>query len=497
MEDATVYSEQPPWDEANEAALGFLGYSDAVAKTPTCWSCHPGLKAEWQATAHAGAWETLQNSGHAAEYCEGCHTVGSFGNVSTNPDAGFAATREGRYLDVQCESCHGPGLMHVWDPVATVPLASFEAGVDAQNGCGECHEGTHHPFVEQWSQSAHGAGPHTAYASGISPSCMACHEGQRALEATFGVSTNYLEKGDGELRTITCVVCHDPHGSQYGHQLRAPIDVPTSEHLCMRCHTRSGTPWSSHGPHAAQGLLLFGENVGYLPPGFSFPNAEAMNNHGPRNNPELCTTCHVSRFSVNDAAGDFVLESVGHTFEAVSCLDSQGLPVFDGDCAPSARTFASCVTSGCHGSESGARASYRRVRNRLNVLLDELWSDIDGDHVLEASDGGLLPQVIAMGFEADLDPDNSNLTPAKGAMWNAMLAWTDDRDHWSEGEVAGGEFSSHPNSGNGVHNPHLLEALLLASIGDVRRSYGLQPSPDFDATPQITGRSATSKGGER
>jgi hypothetical protein len=137
-----------------------------------------------------------------------------------------------------------------------------------------------------------------------------------------------------------------------------------------------------------------------------------------------------------------------------------------------------------------ARDRYSKVRNRLNVLLDELWADTDEDHVMEATDGGILPQVIAMGFEADLNPDSSEVTPAKGAMWNAMLAWTDDRTHWSDGEVDGAHFSAHPNSGNGVHNPALLEALLLASIGHVRASYGVQPSPAFEPMPQLAGVSS-------
>jgi hypothetical protein len=192
--------------------------------------------------------------------------------------------------------------------------------------------------------------------------------------------------------------------------------------------------------------------------------------------------------TVTDASGDFLLESVGHTFAAANCLDEDGIPLAGGDCpAESPRSFAGCVGSGCHGSESLARISYLKARNRLNVLLDELWEDTDGDHVMEAGDGGLLPQIIDLGFEADLDPDDSAMTPAKGALWNAMLAWTADRPQWSNGEVAGAHFSSHPNSGNGVHNPHLLEALLLASIGDVRASYGARPSPGFDPAPQLAG----------
>ncbi|MCK5652437.1 MAG: hypothetical protein KAJ42_13710, partial [Gemmatimonadetes bacterium] len=49
----------------------------------------------------------------------------------------------------------------------------------------------------------------------------------------------------------------------------------------------------------------------------------------------------------------------------------------------------------------------------------------------------------------------------------------------------GAHFSAHPNSGNGVHNPAFLEALLLASIGHVRASYGIQPSPAFQPMPQL------------
>jgi hypothetical protein len=119
------------------------------------------------------------------------------------------------------------------------------------------------------------------------------------------------------------------------------------------------------------------------------------------------------------------------------------------------------------------------------VLLDQLWEDSDGDRVLEASDGGVLPQVLDLGHGEDLDLEDPTVTPAKGAMWNAMLAWTDDRPQWSDGEINGIPFSSHPNSGNGVHNPHLLEALLLASIGHVRDTYGARPSPGFDLTPRL------------
>jgi hypothetical protein len=138
-----------------------------------------------------------------------------------------------------------------------------------------------------------------------------------------------------------------------------------------------------------------------------------------------------------------------------------------------------------------------KIRNRLNVLLDELWADTDGDRVLEETDGGVLPQVITAGFESDLDPTDGAMNPAKGALWNAMLAWTDDRPQWSGGEVAGGSFSSHPNSGNGVHNPHLLEALLLASIGEVRSHYDLPAGVSPKSGSSVPGDLRVPEGGLR
>ncbi len=485
VDEQTVYVEKPLWEEPPEAAAGFLGYDDAEQKLTVCGNCHAGIQSEWQETAHANAWKDLQDSGAAQSFCEACHTVSPLGNATVESNVAWAATQDPRYQDVQCESCHGPGLVHVTDPDASQPLASIAVGTELDNGCGECHSGAHHPFVEQWEESAHGAGPHTAYVANISPSCLACHEGKTALEKTFGEDANYLEKDDGELKTIVCVVCHEPHGSENHGQLRASIDIPSRENLCVKCHARSGTPWSRYGPHAAQGLLVLGENVGWIPPGFEYDTLRIITTHGSSANPRLCATCHVASRTVTDEAGEFVVQSVGHLFEAVPCLDVQGVPV-GGDCEIQQRDFTGCTESGCHGSPEAARSAYLVAWQRINGLLDELWYDTDGDNVMEATDAGLLPQVIAQGKESDLDPGSSTVTVAKGAMWNAMLAWTDDRAFWSNGEVAGQHFGSHPNSGNGVHNPFLLEALLTASIDAVIDEYGVQPSPSYDPTPQLT-----------
>ena len=104
LRDPDLYGELPA------AAGGFIGYTDAGAQLTVCGNCHVEKQGDWLATKHAGAWSGLQESGHASEACEGCHTTGELGNAAVEV-AGHNATRDPRYQDVQCEACHGAGLV--------------------------------------------------------------------------------------------------------------------------------------------------------------------------------------------------------------------------------------------------------------------------------------------------------------------------------------------------------------------------------------------------
>lgn len=123
---------------------------------------------------------------------------------------------------------------------------------------------------------------------------------------------------------------------------------------------------------------------------------------------------------------------------------------------------------------------------RLNRLLDELWFDTDGDHVMDATDAGLLPQVVAQGDTSQINVEDDVVTVAEGALWNAMLAYTSDRTWWGDGEAFGIHFSAHKASGNGVHNPFFLDAVLNASIQAVIDEYGVTPSANFDGQVRST-----------
>jgi len=403
-ETITYIHDRAPFNAPPDATAGFLGYFTVSTKQTTCGNCHVGHQADWATTKHADAWDDLQASDHAVASCSGCHTVSEKGN-STGHAAGYNAVANAGYHDVQCESCHGAGYTHVQNPevLANRPLASIHVDTGLANGCGGCHTGIHTPFVDQWIQSAHGSGPGYASAA-ANASCAPCHEGKAALLTKFGVKTNYVELSDTTHQRIVCVVCHDPHGTAgYEGQLRASISTPTVDNLCIKCHSRTGSPpWpvattsASRGPHGAQGLLVIGQNVGWIPPNFTYDTSQIVSSHGTAANPRLCATCHVAFTTVTDkATGAFQLENVGHLFEAIPCTDVNGIPV-PGTCAQAQQDFSGCVSSGCHPSRSSAVSSYNANIATINGLLDQIWTDVNANGIIDSTpDTGLMPQLVA------------------------------------------------------------------------------------------------------
>lgn len=463
-DETVVYRDRVQFEPVPDVAMNFVGYSDSTKKETVCGACHTTTQAEWVLTAHADAWATLQDGGHSQPFCEGCHTVNQLGNPVTGA-AGYLAIADPRYHDVQCESCHGPGLPHVQAPETMQPIASIAADTGLTTGCGECHSGAHHPFVDEWVQSAHGQADQNVAAG--REGCDGCHSAQGALRQ-FGENSEYVEKG-GEPLALVCAVCHDPHGGTTNAgdviegQLRFTVNTTETElHLCARCHDRRSIPNNtSHGlePHSPETALLEG-SAGWFPP--DMPADTLIGTHSSA--PQLCATCHVNSFEVVDeATGDFVIAATGHLFNAIPCVDAEGVPNTD-DCAMTveARKWTGCTGSGCHGTAAAARSALFTGTSDVRMLADSLHN------LLLAVDPNL------SGPGGPIDGADPTFTTEEGAYFNYELA------------IFGGGGEERPDplltyAGTTVHNPFLIKALLRGSIEAVKAKHNLVTPQDVAA----------------
>lgn len=127
--------------------------------------------------------------------CGACHTTGytAVGNQDNLP--GLIGTWA--FGGIQCEECHGPGSLHVNNPLAYRPLVDRDA-----EACGDCH---FRGAVEQVDASG---------------GFIKHHE-------------QYEELFQSKHATIDCVMCHDPHTGVV--QLRE-ANLQTTRTTCENCH---------------------------------------------------------------------------------------------------------------------------------------------------------------------------------------------------------------------------------------------------------------------
>ncbi len=119
------------------------GMSLYVGKT-ACGSCHADQLEQWKSTNHSTAFATLvENNSHYDPDCVGCHVLG-YGRGNGFRDAGTTPAM----ADVQCESCHGPGLDHFRYHSSDGKSGSeAEAAMPpvVESVCTECHKDDHDP----------------------------------------------------------------------------------------------------------------------------------------------------------------------------------------------------------------------------------------------------------------------------------------------------------------------------------------------------------------
>ncbi len=216
------------------AALGALGQTKPVAAPPALPAGYVG-----------------------SEVCQGCHEdiynafqKSPHGAVETSKRRGF----EGR----ACESCHGPGEMHIGSTsAADIRNPGKLAAAAADKVCLTCHlnEPTHVGRLESSHMKdqvactschkMHANGGHdlvARQAGAINAQCVGCHQNEWAQFQR----PNHHKLPEGAM---SCVDCHNPHGSVGTATMPAMMQsFGANEPGCFKCHGDKRGPFTFEHP---------------------------------------------------------------------------------------------------------------------------------------------------------------------------------------------------------------------------------------------------------
>jgi len=191
--------------------------------------------------------------------CMACHTVQDNQFIHTRHAHVFHLNPRGEREKLSCEACHGPGSNHLKDPANPANHGSL-VGFTREWGtpvalqvrmCLTCHQGGQRTF---WAGSPHAINdlscsdchnPMAQFsASGlvrkasINETCLSCHRQQRAEFSR----RSHMPVLEGKL---SCVDCHNPHGST----TRSLLKADSINETCYQCHADKRGPFLwEHAP---------------------------------------------------------------------------------------------------------------------------------------------------------------------------------------------------------------------------------------------------------
>ena len=289
-----------------------------------CGDCHDTEKSLFGHTQHAKVFRENPRNDTEKSVCEACHGNGSLHAADTkNKNLIIGFSKEWNTpiekQTGQCLTCHTGGQRINWP-----------GSIHATNklGCSDCHN----PMARF---SATGL----MKKAGITETCQSCHPQQRQEFK----KKSHMPVPEGKM---TCVDCHNPHGSTAKKLLKAD----TVNELCYVCHTEKRGPFIwEHAP----------------------VRENCMNCHAPHGSnadklliqtrPFLCAGCHSTTGTMGHAV--WGNNTLGNTASAVSNANLQGGAAGTAANAPSKRmTGRSCQNchSMIHGSNSPSGARFQR-----------------------------------------------------------------------------------------------------------------------------------------
>jgi DmsE family decaheme c-type cytochrome len=211
---------------------------------------------------------------------------------------------------VNCESCHGPGSLaiaaidenialkgEVANRCETDKLLNLQALPSMAQSliCLKCHTTASTPILTFWNSSSHALNDVSCF------DCHKLHQGPRQklsrqdmADLCYGCHPeakhefSFLSRHPVMEKKLTCVDCHDVHGSRQDHLLKGN----TPKDTCSRCHMDKQGPFVfEHGDVTEQCTNC------HTPHGSPFPSLlqSAM--------PFLCLQCHGGHTALSSPDG--------------------------------------------------------------------------------------------------------------------------------------------------------------------------------------------------
>jgi len=414
-------------------ASTYVGVASDAQAGCVCHSLTPGfsdLVARWRGSAHStifkrgitGYLEVERGKGAYATACIKCHTTG-WDNTANNNNFGFQVKQTGwdttwyqglefyngdywittgdtsrwamlnanqkMQANIGCEQCHGPAGDHRLTADKTKIGKTIDGGV-----CNQCHDGSRrHSLGTYYNLSLHKQLPTGGAAEGGRSSCQPCHTGKGFLyyldhnKDTTGLAASWNVNTDAGT-SISCQVCHDPHGSSNPAQLRTvtikgdtlrngyrlPANLRSSTGLlCVNCHAARYRTQDRVKPNS--------------PPYYGFTNR-----FGPHENPQGDMFFGTSGYQYGDESFTGLMTHAGVEGACVGChmqgrmnrLDGSGNVLPNHSFSMTDTTYATGVWKptqvcvGCHGEIedfNDIRAFYDYDRNGV---IEGVETEIQG-----------------------------------------------------------------------------------------------------------------------
>jgi hypothetical protein len=108
-----------------------------------CADCHESAVEFWNQTRHVQAWETLEKVSKQFDYeCTSCHVTG------WDQPGGATMGMNEPLRDVQCETCHGPGSLHLEAEGEAQAKATIRRAPPEELCATQCHTSEHSDTFE-------------------------------------------------------------------------------------------------------------------------------------------------------------------------------------------------------------------------------------------------------------------------------------------------------------------------------------------------------------